>query len=100
MTKLDVFMMEKADELLGYWVYSTDLFDRETILKMARHFTTLLGEAAGRPDERLSALEMLSAEEKQKQEEDRKRRKMSQSKRLMATAPEGIGLSSKEEDKR
>jgi len=97
---IGVFMMEKADELLGYWVYSTDLFDQETILNMARHFTILLGEAATRPDERLSALEMLSAEEKQQQEESRKQRKLSQAKKLMATTPAGIGLSAKEEDKR
>ena len=33
-------------------------------------------------------------------EEERKRRKQSQSKKLMATAPEAVGISSKEEDKR
>jgi non-ribosomal peptide synthetase component F len=97
---IGVFLEEKADQLLGYWVYSTDLFEHETILKMGGHFTTLLAEAVRQPDERLSGLEMLSKEEKQKQEDERKRRKQSQFKKLMATAPESVGISSKEEDKR
>jgi hypothetical protein len=67
---------------------------------MGGHFTTLLAEAVRQPDERLSGLEMLSKEEKQKQEDERKRRKQSQFKKLMATAPESVGISSKEEDKR
>jgi non-ribosomal peptide synthetase component F len=102
MSKFDiaVFVVEKADELLGYWVYSTDLFDRETIQRMGRHFSTLLAGVAERPDEPLSAIEMLSVEEKSKQEEDRKRRKQAQMKKLMATAPAAVGFASKEEDKR
>jgi non-ribosomal peptide synthetase component F len=97
---IGVFMSEKADQLHGYWVYSTDLFDHETILKMAGHFGTLLAAAVGQPDERLSALEMLSKEEKQQQEEERRRRKQSQFKKLMAAAPEAVGLSSKDKDKK
>jgi amino acid adenylation domain-containing protein len=97
---IGVFLNEKADDLLGYWVYSTELFDSQTILKMAGHFATLLAEAVRQPDERLSALEMLSQEEKQRQEEDRKRRKQGHMKMLRAVAPESVGISPKVEDKR
>ena len=95
-----VFMAEKADELHGYWVYSTDLFERETILKMARHFSTLLESAVAQPDGRVASLEMLTEAEKRDQEADKQRRKQSQLKKLMTTAPAAVGLSSEERDKR
>jgi non-ribosomal peptide synthetase component F len=97
---IGVFMVEKADKLLGYWVYSTDLFDQQRIQRMAGHFERLLRGAIQQPDEPISALEIFSSEEKGELEAGRKQRKLSHLQKLMATAPEVVGISAKEEDKR
>ena len=87
-----VFVGEKPDELVGYWVYSTELFDHATIQRMVRHFGNLLRSAVSQPDTRLSALAMKSPEELEQQEAEKKQRKQSQFNRLKATAPAAIGL--------
>ncbi|ROQ63165.1 non-ribosomal peptide synthetase component F [Streptomyces sp. 840.1] len=48
----------------GTIVYSTDLFDEATMVRLAGHFETLLGAAVHDPTARLSALEMLTASER------------------------------------
>ncbi len=88
-----VFVAERPDELLGYWVYSTELFEQATIQRMIRHFGTLLQSAVAQPDLRLSALTMLSPEEIAQQEAEKKTRKQSQLKKLKTTAPEAVSLS-------
>ena len=67
--KLDLVMdVWESDNGVGGMVeYKTDLFDRETIVKMLGHFATLLGSIVAQPDTRLSALEMLTEAEKQQQ---------------------------------
>jgi non-ribosomal peptide synthetase component F len=87
-------MGERNNELFGNWVYSTDLFDQSTILRMARHFETLLRSAMAQPDARLSELEMLSEEEQLQQVEEKTRRKQALSQKLKLTVPESVGLSS------
>jgi amino acid adenylation domain-containing protein len=52
----------------GLWClfeYSTDLFDAATIARMAGHFTTLLDAIIADPDQRISALPLLTAHERQ-----------------------------------
>ena len=56
---------EKGDELQGTLEYSVDLFDRETIARMARHFERLLHAVAEDEEIRLSELPLLSETEKQ-----------------------------------
>jgi non-ribosomal peptide synthetase component F len=90
-----VFMAERPDELIGYWVYSTELFEQKTIQSMMRHFTTLLQSVIALPGGRLSALAMLSPEEIKHQESDKQRRKESQSKRLKMSTPTAVSLSAK-----
>ncbi|MER5618330.1 amino acid adenylation domain-containing protein [Streptomyces sp. NPDC002215] len=60
------FYATEADDggLDGTIVYSTDLFDEATMVRLAGHFETLLGAAAHAPTARLSALEMLTAPER------------------------------------
>ncbi|MFD7432651.1 amino acid adenylation domain-containing protein [Streptomyces sp. NPDC059818] len=59
------YATEAADGGLdGTIVYSTDLFDEATMVRLAGHFETLLGAAAHAPGARLSALEMLTAQER------------------------------------
>jgi len=48
----------------GALSYAADLFEPETAARMVEHFTTLLDAAAAAPDQPLSTLEMLSAEER------------------------------------
>jgi non-ribosomal peptide synthetase component F len=89
-----VFMAERPDGLHGYWVYSTELFERATIQRMLRHFGNLMRSAVAQPDARLSALAMLSPEEIKQQEAEKQQRKQSQSKRLKTTAPAPVSLAS------
>jgi amino acid adenylation domain-containing protein len=87
-----LFVGERPEELIGYWVYSTELFEQATIQRMLRHFTNLLESATSQPDARLSALTMLSPEELAQQEAEKKHRKQSQFSKLKATAPTPVGL--------
>ena len=57
---LRVDLLERATRLDGYFEYSTDLFERSTIERMARHFLQLLGAMVANPDCRLSELPMMS----------------------------------------
>jgi amino acid adenylation domain-containing protein/non-ribosomal peptide synthase protein (TIGR01720 family) len=57
-------MSELPDGLLGAFEYSTDLFDAETIRRMASHFTMLLEAIATDKDTRVATLPMLGADER------------------------------------
>ena len=94
---LAIFIQDTFTETLGHWVYSTELFERKTILRIASHFATLLGHAIEQPDTRLSALEIYSAEEKQEREREKTERKQSQRKKLMALQPKSMQLAHDEE---
>ena len=48
----------------GEWNFSTDLFETETIDRMARHYQTLLAAAMAEPDRSLSDLPLLTEEER------------------------------------
>jgi acyl transferase domain-containing protein len=67
--KLDLVMdvWESDNQLGGIIEYKTDLFDRETIVKMLRHFEMLLESIVNEPDARLSSLEMRTEAEKQQE---------------------------------
>src|SRR5205814_2559839 len=87
-----VFMQIAGDEMIAHWVYGTELFERNTILRMASHFENLLRHALTQPENRLSALEMFSAEEKQQREKEKAERKQSQRKKLVAVEPKAVKL--------
>jgi acyl carrier protein len=89
-----VFMRENVKGMFQDWLYSTELFDRSTILRMASHFENLLGLAVSNPDTRLSALEMRSSEEIQQLQKEKTERKQSQRKKLMAVEPKAVPLQS------
>ena len=74
------------------WLYSTELFEKSTILRMATHFENLLRNALSRPETRLSALEIYSEQEKLQLEAEKKERKQSQRKKLMAVQPKAVNL--------
>jgi amino acid adenylation domain-containing protein/non-ribosomal peptide synthase protein (TIGR01720 family) len=60
---LTLSMQETADGLLALLEYSSELFDRERIERMARHLSTLLRSVADRPEQRCRDLEVLDAAE-------------------------------------
>ncbi len=55
---------EKAGRLSGKLIYNIDLFDRETISRMAGHLETLLGGIVDDPEAPISRLPMLTAAER------------------------------------
>lgn len=89
---LAVFVVDRPDELITHWLYSTDLFDADTIHKMARHFEALLTSAVANPDMRIGAIQYLSEDELQEQESGKKQKKQSQLKKLLGAEPKGVQL--------
>jgi len=65
---LAVFMAEAQDGLVGHWVYSTDLFERATILDMSRRFEMLLECVVLNPDKRLDNFNVSSVERRSAQQ--------------------------------
>ncbi len=55
---------EQDGALAAEWEYNTDLFDPETIARMAEHFCALLASVAVAPDRPVGLLPMLSKEER------------------------------------
>jgi amino acid adenylation domain-containing protein/thioester reductase-like protein len=61
---LTLELTESATGIRGWFDYSVDLFDRDTIERLARHFLELLADAIERPGERIGTLNMLSPDER------------------------------------
>jgi non-ribosomal peptide synthetase component F len=62
---LELHIFDGEAALPGLIAYSTDLFDGETIQRLAVHYMTLLAGAAAAPEERLSRLPILVDAERQ-----------------------------------
>jgi non-ribosomal peptide synthetase component F len=90
---LAVFIIERGEEVIASWLYSTDLFEASTVRRMAAQYERLLRHAVAAPDTRVSALEMLSDEEKAAQEQDAQQRKKSQLKKFLTAEPKAVSLS-------
>ena len=61
---LALFASEDRGELALFLEYATDLFDRETVERFARHLEQLLRSAVADPSRRLGELEILPATER------------------------------------
>ncbi|MFN6441574.1 MAG: amino acid adenylation domain-containing protein [Nostoc sp. DedSLP01] len=61
---LDISYWEVPGGLEGHWNYSTDLFDRSTITRLAQHFQTLLEAIVANPKARVAELTMLAIAER------------------------------------
>ncbi|MCP3962380.1 MAG: amino acid adenylation domain-containing protein [bacterium] len=76
-TDINVIVAPRAEQLVGQnaedeelwavitWEYSTELFDTETIDRMIHHYLALLRSAVENPEQRISALEMLTTGERE-----------------------------------
>jgi amino acid adenylation domain-containing protein len=61
---LTLSLWETPNGLKGWFEYSTDLFDRETIARMGEHYRTLLESIVADPDRRISQLPILPDSER------------------------------------
>jgi amino acid adenylation domain-containing protein len=93
-----VFMRESNGATFQDWLYSTELFDRGTILRMAANFETVLRDALSHPEKRVSELQVQSEAEKQRIEAERNARKQTQRKKLGSAQPKAIQLGGKEHE--
>jgi Condensation domain len=57
---LTLGLVERDGKLIGFFEYSTDLFDRSTIERMIGHFQTLLQGIVADPDQPISTLPLLT----------------------------------------
>jgi acyl carrier protein len=80
-TRFDLvqFLQEEGDTLVAEWLYSTDLFDADTVAGMGERWATLVREVVARPDARISALDLRTAadvahEQAQKLQSQREKR--------------------------
>lgn len=63
---LELDLREEDGQIIGKWIYSSDLFDRSTIERMSRHFTTLLAGIIAAPSTPIATLPLLTeAEQRQ-----------------------------------
>jgi non-ribosomal peptide synthetase component F len=53
---LSMWMTEDVDEIQVSWIYSQDLFEEGTVIRMHGHFETLLLSVVDRPDGRLNSI--------------------------------------------
>ncbi|MEA5581859.1 amino acid adenylation domain-containing protein [Nodularia harveyana UHCC-0300] len=63
---LTLSMTETPQGLIGNWEYNSDLFDPETITRMAGNFQTLLTAIVANPQQTVQELPLLSDAERQK----------------------------------
>jgi non-ribosomal peptide synthetase component F len=62
---LTVWLLERDGKLWGTMTYNTEILDEETVRIMQVRYQTLLESIVNDPETRLSALEIISAEEKE-----------------------------------
>jgi amino acid adenylation domain-containing protein len=60
---LGLFLRDEGDSLVGGWGYDGAIFDEGTIVRLARHFRTLLEGVLANPTETLSRLPLLTPSE-------------------------------------
>jgi amino acid adenylation domain-containing protein len=58
-------LIDSGSRLHGAFMYSTDLFDKDTVERMGGHFNALLQSIARSPDDRITRLQVLSDSERQ-----------------------------------
>jgi amino acid adenylation domain-containing protein len=61
-----VQLEEARDGLVGYFTYSTDLYEDETAARFVANFSHVLAEALARPDEPISSLSAITDDERRR----------------------------------
>jgi hypothetical protein len=75
------------------WIYSTDLFEEETIRRLHYHFENLLFDIVDRPDARLTALKISPRSETGFNHQERRDRENADIRKLLSIKPRGVNLS-------
>jgi len=91
---LTLYMWDSPDALSGAFAYQTDLFEASTILRFISGFEALLNNIVVDPDARVSALEILSEEDKRQLSAVNENRAESNRKRLASIKRKAVKLSS------
>jgi amino acid adenylation domain-containing protein len=90
---LTVWMTEGTDGMSGTWTYSRDLFDEEFVGRLLRRYVRLLESVVAEPGAQLSALEMLTDEEKAEQARREKELAASAYKKFRGVKPKAFTVS-------
>ncbi len=62
---LELHLVEGGDRLPGFFRYDSDLFERETVARLARHYVRLLESVAATPEGKISSLPLLDGFERE-----------------------------------
>lgn len=62
---LSLYLTETNNSIEGRFSYNSDIFDRESIVQMAKCFETLLGEMIRNPQQRVQEVQLLTPVERQ-----------------------------------
>ncbi|HEX8921441.1 MAG TPA: condensation domain-containing protein, partial [Pyrinomonadaceae bacterium] len=82
---LTLWVEETEEGLRATWYYNTDLFSAERMQRMAARYEKLLASAVAEPEARVSALDILSDEEKSQRVAQRKQREVSNIEKLRSS---------------
>ncbi|WP_432062763.1 amino acid adenylation domain-containing protein [Streptomyces sp. S1] len=63
---LNLRMLDDGDEILGWLDYDTDLFDAETVERLAEHLINCLTAVTADPDATVTAVDLLGADERRR----------------------------------
>ncbi len=63
-TDLTLILEPRPEGLEAIWEHSTDLFERETVARMSRHFARLVEEIVAHPDEQIGSLRLTDENER------------------------------------
>ena len=92
---LSLFIEDMGQGYVAIWRYNTDVFEAETITRMAKHFETLLRSIVTEPDAPLSKLGMLTEDERREQALKEDQRQVAKRKKLNSTQPRAVVLPSR-----
>lgn len=90
---LALFLRETPQELEVSWNYSTELFEAQTIERLAQNFSTLLQHLSTHPDALLDDLPLLSAVETHQQKRQQSTRQAKRRKKFHQVVPQAVQLS-------
>jgi amino acid adenylation domain-containing protein len=89
---LTLWIKEGGDRLFGWWNYSTDVFDSETIAMLHGHFDRLLQQVLENPDAHLDEFEVLTTVEKERLVEAARSREETSYRKFMEVKPRSFKL--------
>jgi hypothetical protein len=89
---LTLWITEGAETMKAAWVYSADLFEEETIIRLHSQFETLLSNVVASPNARLDELEILSEAEKAQRAVRRSIREESNYSKFKSVKPKAVIL--------